>query len=118
MTAPTLAEIKDRVSPAIRATHSSQQVADALNVGRVRIAETRIGEVKLCRTIGGDRGTEVLVQLRQLSTSSGVLPPAMTRKLGFVVKWLDDDELDVGDGEVRESIGLLTPQVVTSDEAG
>lgn len=112
-----LDEIKRRVPPEVRATRDVHQVTALLNDGRTIVVERRIGEIALCDALGGDRGTEVLDKLRALSAGTTGVPEAMARKLRYVVKWLDNDELDVGHRETRASIDQLVPLVFTAAEA-
>lgn len=112
-----LDEIRRRVPAEVRATRDSEQVAEALNAGRTKLAERRMGELALCDAIGGDRGTEALDHMRELAKGGPGVPAAMARKLGYVVKWLEADKLDVGHHETRASIDMLVPLVFTREEA-
>lgn len=118
MAAPTLAEIIERVPREVRASQDTRAVADALNAGRTRLVDRRIGETVLAATIGMRRARQAIDALKRLA--SGTVPgfdPELAEDLSYVVRWLAEDKLDVGNPQTREHIDLFVPGVFTREEA-
>lgn len=94
-----LEEIQAKCSPELRASRDHQAIADAVNVGRTRVAQKLGGIGLIMETLGPDDGAALLDQLDALSATNSAV------KWAFVL--INRGELDFGSPATRAMIDLL-----------
>jgi hypothetical protein len=96
-----LEEIQSKCSPALLASRDHQAIADAVNVGRTKIA-SRIGGVgTIMDTLGADGGATLLDNLEAMSSASSAVKWGMRLILA--------GNLDFGLDSTRSMITALVP---------
>ena len=105
-----LQEIIVKCSPEILATHDTQAITDAFNVGHTKVA-TKLGGIGLVlETLGPDNGAALLDGLQSMTTTV----PAL--------KWawylIERGELDFGSPATRGMIDMLVAQGAIAEPLG
>ena len=105
-----LQEIIVKCSPEILATHDTQAITDAFNVGRTKVA-TKLGGIGLVmETLGPDNGAALLDSLQAMTATV----PAL--------KWawylIERGELDFGSPATRGMIDTLVAQGAIAEPLG
>lgn len=97
-----------RVSEEVLASRDSQAIADAFNVGRVRIVSRLIGERGVLDALGPIAGEAFLAALEAI-TSAEALPEPARPYFGALrrgVAWLKSEGLDIGSATTRSLLDL------------
>jgi hypothetical protein len=98
----TLADITAKVDPAILATHNTQAITDAFNVGRTKV-QARLGGIGLVlEALGPVNGAALLDGLQALAPTVPALRWAFTL--------ISRGELDFGSAATRSMIDTLVAQ--------
>lgn|SRR5574343_266360 len=96
-----LDEIRAKCSPTLLATRDTQAIADAVNVGRVKVSQKLGGIGVVMEALGPTDGAALLDQLETMSATV----PAV--KWAFVL--INRGELDFGSTATRTMIDQLIP---------
>lgn len=108
-----LDEIKARCPPEVLALRDTEAIAAAVSEGRVKLAETHVGERTVFRALGMADGAAFLDRLHSLA--QGTSP--MARTLAYAVKWLEADKLNVADPLTLAQLDALhAAGVLTADQ--
>ena len=105
----TRLDLLARVPEEVLASRDSQAIADAFNVGRVRLVSRLIGERGVLDALGPIAGEAFLAALEAI-TSAEALPEPARPYFGALrrgVAWLKSEGLDLGSSTTRSLLDLL-----------
>lgn len=105
-----LEEIKAKCPPELLDSRSSEAIATAVNVGRVRVESRMLSERGVLSALGPTAGDAFLIALEDAAASADALPLPLRGYYGAIrraVGWLKGDGIDVGDAVTRSLLDAL-----------
>ncbi len=106
--------------PVLLTSRSSEPIATAVNVGRVRVESRMLSERGVLSALGPTAGDAFLIALEDAAASADALPLPLRGYYGAIrraVGWLKGDGIDVGDAVTRSLLDVLAAGGVVSAPA-